>query len=239
MRLIWEVELQDVEQVRSFFQAYEADPLVRERQQRNLAQVKPLLSKESVWEILVACLLTTQQRSGPSSAISRFIEERPFLLNYDDCLSQTDLAAWANRILSGFGGIRRHSIIAGEVSANLADLEKGLWKELMGVLDGLRALDDPAAEREAADFIRAHLKGFGPKQSRNLLQWLGLTRYEIPIDSRISKWLNRFGFPLQLSASALSDPGYYDLVSDGFQQLCKQSDLFPCLLDAAIFVSFD
>ena len=29
------------------------------------------------------------------------------------------------------------------------------------------------------------LAGFGPKQARNLLQGLGLTRYEIPIDSRI------------------------------------------------------
>src|SRR3712207_8726784 len=34
------------------------------------------------------------------------------------------------------------------------------------------------------------LKGFGPKQSRNLLQGLGLTRYEIPIDIRITRWFN-------------------------------------------------
>jgi len=44
-------------------------------------------------------------------------------------------------------------------------------------------------EREACILLQ-ELKGIGPKQSRNLRQALGLLRYEIPIDSRIVKWLN-------------------------------------------------
>ena len=83
------------------------------------------------------------------------------------------------------------------------------------------------------------LKGFGPKQSRNLWQTLGLTRFEIPIDSRITKWFNRFGFPLKLSANALSDPNYYDFVMDGIQEVCDASSVYPCVLDAAIFADFD
>jgi hypothetical protein len=35
-----------------------------------------------------------------------------------------------------------------------------------------------------AGYIQETFEGFGPKQSRNLLQALGLTRYEIPIDIR-------------------------------------------------------
>lgn len=96
-----------------------------------------------------------------------------------------------------------------------------------------------ADECEAAEFVDDHLKGFGPKQSRNLLQWLGLTKYEIPLDSRITKWLNEFGFPVRLSAGALSDRNYYNFVSDGVQALCAQSDIYPCVLDAAIFTSYD
>jgi thermostable 8-oxoguanine DNA glycosylase len=83
------------------------------------------------------------------------------------------------------------------------------------------------------------LKGFGPKQSRSLLQELGLTRYEIPIDVRITKWLNDFGFPVTLSGDASSDRNYYRFVSEGIRELCKACRIYPCLLDAAIFSSYD
>jgi hypothetical protein len=239
MKLIWQVEPQDIEKVRVFYQAHQNNPLVRERRRRNLAEDKPALTKAEVWHSMVACLLTTQQRSGPLSAISRFVAERPFRLAYDRCLDQADLAGWAYGVLSNFGGIRRTKTIAGEIRANLTRLEHGLWDEMMLLLDGLRPSHTAQAERAAAEFIDHTFKGFGPKQSRNLLQMLGLTRYEIPIDSRITRWLGQFGFPLRLSAWALSDEGYYRFVSDGFQALCLQSDLYPCLLDAAIFASFD
>jgi len=97
----------------------------------------------------------------------------------------------------------------------------------------------PKVETKAADSIDHNLRGFGPKQSRNLLQSLGLTKYEIPIDSRISKWMNHFGFPLRLSPMALADKDYYKFVSEGFQSMCAACDIYPCLLDAAIFSSFD
>ena len=106
----------------------------------------------------------------------------------------------------------------------------------------LRTLNEaatPEMEREVANFIDERLVGFGPKQSRNLLQSLGLTRYEIPIDSRITKWLTEFGFPVKLSAGALADQGYYEFVMDAVQQLCREADEYPCVLDAAIFSSFD
>ena len=94
-------------------------------------------------------------------------------------------------------------------------------------------------ERKSAELIIDNLKGFGPKQSRNLLQSLGLTKIEIPVDSRIIKWLTAFGFPLKLSATALSDESYYNFVLVGFQRICEACDIFPCVMDAAIFSSFD
>lgn len=94
-------------------------------------------------------------------------------------------------------------------------------------------------ERQVANFVDDNLAGFGPKQSRNFLQWLGLTKYEIPVDSRITKWLNEFGFPVMLSATALADRNYYEFVSEGIQSLCAKARVYPCVLDAAIFTSFD
>ena len=68
-----------------------------------------------------------------------------------------------------------------------------------------------------------------------MLQALNLTRHEIPIDSRVTSWLNDFGFPLHLNAAALADPNYYSFVSDGIRHLCERSGVLPCVLDAAVF----
>ncbi|HEY5911360.1 MAG TPA: hypothetical protein VJA21_12225 [Verrucomicrobiae bacterium] len=42
-----------------------------------------------------------------------------------------------------------------------------------------------------------------------------------------------------MTATALADEEYYCFVLDGVQQLCAASKVFPCILDAAIFSSFD
>jgi hypothetical protein len=118
-------------------------------------------------------------------------------------------------------------------------METGLWDKTDSVLERLRKTRTVEAERKAAAFIQDNYEGFGPKQSRNLPQTLGLSQYEIPIDSRITKWLNNFGFPVRLSSKALSDKDYYQFVSEGFQQLCAACNILPCLLDAAIFASPD
>lgn len=79
----------------------------------------------------------------------------------------------------------------------------------------------------------------GQLTSKQCARPSGLTRYEIPIDSRLTDWLNDFGFPMKLSASALADPHYYDFVSEGIQALCAECAVFPCILDAAIFALKD
>jgi hypothetical protein len=50
-----------------------------------------------------------------------------------------------------------------------------------------------------------------------------VSKWETPIDSRITKWLNKNGFRLRLSADALANRDYYNLVSEGFQKLCAAS----------------
>ena len=52
-------------------------------------------------------------------------------------------------------------------------------------------------------------KGIGPTRARNLLQSLGLTRYEIPLDSRVVRWLrDRLGW--NIGMESLSRPEYYE-----------------------------
>lgn len=121
----------------------------------------------------------------------------------------------------------------------MATLETHLWPTVLEELNALRTKTSRQAEQAAADFLDENMKGLGPKQARNLLQALGLTRYEIPIDSRVAKWLNEVGFPVQLSAKALADRNYYGFVLDGVQRLCQAANEYPCVLDGAVFASFD
>ena len=96
-----------------------------------------------------------------------------------------------------------------------------------------------ADEREVANFIDDTFWGFGPKQSRNLLQMLGLTRYVIPIDSRVLKWMNDIGFPIPSSSGLLAYRDYFEFIEDGLNELCSRAGIHPCILDAAVFGSFD
>ncbi len=239
MKIAWHIEPEDVEEVRAFCDSHRDDPFVRQRIERNLGDTEPEISKVWFWRVMVGCLLTTQQRSGPSSPISRFFNTRPFPLRYAVAVQRDDLERHIREVLRDFGGIRRYNKVAISVAKNLDTLESGLWGDTLETVNGLGRRSSPVEERQAAEFIDDHLHGFGPKQSRNLLQWLGVTKYEIPLDSRITKWLNEFGFPVRLSAGALSDRNYYNFVSDGVQELCAHSNIYPCVLDAAIFTSYD
>lgn len=239
MKIIWQIEPQDIEKVRAFYDSLKDSLFVQKRMEKNVEKSMLKVTKDDFFKTMVSCLLTTQQRSGPNSSVTKFINTKPFLLNYKICVTQPDLQNFIQEVISNFGGLRRQNKIADEITTNLNLLERNLWSKVFEKIDELKLIASIQKEREVADFINDNFKGFGPKQARNLLQSLGLTKYEIPIDSRITKWLNQFGFPIALSATALADENYYAFVSDGIQQLCRKVNVYPCVLDAAIFASFD
>lgn len=239
MELLWKVSPADVKRVRAFVSAASTDHFVASRTAINLATTKPRISKAGFWHGLVGCLLTTQQKSGPDGAVSRFMCKKPFPLSYDSCRAQRKLESFVTGTLSSFGGIRRSTKIGQELGVNLEMLEAGRWNEVLGRVNSLLPIATQEQEYAVAEYLDDLFLGLGPKQSRNLLQGIGVTRYEIPIDSRLTKWLNEFGFPVHLSATGLADRHYYRFVSSGIQQLCEAAGIMPCILDAAIFASFD
>lgn len=239
MKLDWIIERDDVARVKAFFAQHCENSFVQGRIARNLAEHKAPILKEKFWEIHVGCLLSSQQRAGPNGAVARFMVDSPFRLPYEACRNHDDVEVFSHGILKDFGGLRRYSIISREIGANLKFLDDGGWKRSFELLEAVRIAATAENERLAANFFDDNLKGFGPKQSRNLLQWLGLSKFETPIDSRITDWLKKFGFPFKLTAAALADRHYYQLVSGGFQKLAVACGIAPCVLDAAIFASYD
>ncbi len=247
MKITWEIEANDIRKIKQFVDSQRSKRFVKNRITKNIETPFPSIDKEIFWKAVISCLITTQQRSGPESSVTRFICTTPFPLGLDKCFeNKKALDRFVERVITEFRGLRRAKRIAKEVEHNFSWLEQKGWVLVQQEIDRLQECrkrspqySDRTIERAAALVISRNMKGFGPKQSRNLWQSLGLTRYEIPIDSRITKWLNSAGFPLKLSANALADANYYDFVMDGIQLLCMQSDTYPCLLDAAIFASFD
>ena len=220
---------------------------VQYRHQRNVIGDAPLTDDEDLWTVHMMCLLTTQQRSGPGSPVNALLDSNPFPLSLAACRNYEPLEENVYRVLTESPGIRRTNRIAKAVRENLTSLNQGEWnnlREWRDILFEQRASSpDPvhrSTEEKAAGFMSRFLE-FGPKQSRNFWQSLGLTRFTFVLDSRIIRWLRQY---LEIEAgllttSGLSDNYYYRFVSDMLFDLCDQANVLPCMFDAAVFDSFD
>lgn len=238
MKLILEIEKRDIEEIQSLYQKQSQHKFVQDRIIKNLSHNVSEVSKEDFWGSLIMCLLTTQQRSGEDSLVTKFLNLRPNPLSLEVCCLQDNLKEYTFNELTKAKGIRRTNNIAQEIEINYEYLQKTNW-EIIDEVNRLVNVDDKLLERQIAVKVQEKLKGIGPKQSRNLLQDLGLTKYETPIDSRIVKWLNEFGFPIPLSATALQDKPYYNYVSDIIYDICEEVKIKPCVLDAVIFSIYE
>jgi len=214
------------------------NPFLKARISRNVEKKNLTIDKDTIIKTLIMCLLTSQQRSGPNSLVGEFLTKKPFPITNKTITETENIQLFIKQILKQNGLTRYINRISEFFSENIKKIKNDNWK-LIERLEYLNNNQSKNAERELADFLNDWLKGFGPKQSRNFLQALGLTKYEIPIDSRIIGWLNEFGFPVGLTSLPLSDKGYYHFISDGIQELCLKAKIYPCVLDAVIFSSYD
>ena len=250
MNVAWNIEDADVERVCKLMDMMKDRPFVKNRQERNIVLEKlPKFSRDRFWYVMVACLLSTQQRSGPGSRLASFLKSTPFPLRLSECEREIKSLSDFVEAKASEHGLRRGKKVGDAGATNFRWFNDGGWdrveekfRELLGQRAGKPLPGDCNLERQAARFIDKELKGFGPKQSRNLWQYLGLSRFEIPLDSRMTKWFNRHILnrsSLQLSPTALADWNYYEFVEDGVLALCETAGILPCLVDAAIFSSDD
>lgn len=230
----------DVQAVLRLMDAHTSDSSLEERRLRNVEGERPPFNRDRFWRVLVGCQLTTQQKSTKGSAVDRLCNTKPFLLSWEKC-DIDDLDSLVLRTLTDFGGIRRTKTIGKEARENREWLNGGGWQHVEAQYARLleqrsrRPLPaDKEEERKAARLIAGNLSGFGPKQSRNLWQWLGLTRYEIPLDSRVLKWV-KANLSRSFEASDLLNARPYEAALDYLQEVCEAAGVLPCMFDAAAF----
>lgn len=237
MNISWDISELDIQKIKNVLNEND-NPFMKTRRHRNVQKKNVVIDKDAIIKAMIMCLLTSQQRSGPNSNVGQFLRQTPFPISEETVDKAGNLESFIRKTLSNNRLPRYINKISSFFTFNLQKIKDENWSVITD-LNELIYIDSKLKEREFADKLHRDFKGFGPKQSRNFLQVLGLTKYEIPIDSRITNWLNEFGFPVALTSSSLGDKEYYHFVSDGIQELCKKAETYPCLLDAAIFSSFD
>ncbi|MEX2437329.1 MAG: hypothetical protein WD509_01990 [Candidatus Paceibacterota bacterium] len=237
MKIIWSISENDVRKVKEVINDNQ-NAFLKIRKDRNVDRNNLLINEDSVIRTLLMCLLTSQQRSGPNSLVGQFLRRSLFPVTYQSIQQTENVDTFVKKVLIDNDLTRYINRISRFFASNINKFQNNQWSIVLQLRELLN-VDSKYEERKYADKLVRELDGIGPKQARNFLQALGLTRYEIPIDSRITNWLNEFGFPVSLSSSPLGDKGYYHFVSDGIQELCEKAEVYPCLLDAAIFSSYD
>lgn len=239
MKPIWEIDKAAIQRWQEFVSSNIENDVARDRRRRNVDRKDIDLSKSSLWRVFVGCQVTTQQRSGPNAPVSRFIDSTSPALNYQTCRQNPSVLGMLERELTS-AGLRRAQTIAGNLAHILDVLEEGEWKILLEHLSTLESNTTRGKEQKVAAYLQSRkYPGLGPKQSRNFIQWVGLSRYEIPLDSRVLKKLKELGCSFVPHATALSDETVYRFVQSGLQQIADEIGIYPCMLDACIFSSFD
>jgi hypothetical protein len=205
---------------------------------------------DNIWHAMIACLVTTQQRSLPGGRVHQFLSQEPFPLALDACRQRAASIEEFVAETVALGGLRRQNRIAVSCKENFAILIEAdgvrlLQERLRALLVSYQQSAESgapfvrSAERDAARYVASLLHGIGPKQSRNLLLYLGLLRNEVLLDSRTTDWIRRKlaapSVPFHLPAMALQDEAFYSFVVDAVQSLCDDVGILASDFDAGAF----
>lgn len=225
--------------IKIFVKEHTNTDLVARRISRNIHKEGVKISKQIFWRKLIMCFVTTQQNSGANSRVRDFLNSNSPILKISYCLESKNIKKESFKELRECG-LRRNESIAKEIQHAVTIIKnENEWIEILHKLKELREVTDPEKEREVANYLRKKFKGIGPKQSRNLIQSIGLSQYEIPLDSRIIKVLKELNFAIPISSKALADENYYCFALDIIQDILEKINIIPCVFDACAFVSFE
>lgn len=241
MEVIFKFSNEEIQITKQLINDQKKAEIYRERMRKNVRKIgRPNITPGKCWDRHMMCLLTSTQKSGAGSSVRKFLDLKPFPLKLSVVEKQKDKAVFVAQVLKRAEGIRRYNIIGDQANENIQWFSEKKWKTLQESLKNLSRHKGHEPERETAVWLANIFKGIGPKQSRNYLQALGLSQYEIPIDSRVRKWMHEnFDLSISLGSKAISDEQHYQFVNDIIRSLCKKLSIYPCMLDAAIFSTYE
>ena len=236
MKSIWTIDNTVLENIRKVIIDNIDSKLAKERKSKNIEKRGIDLSKNNVWKILVGCEITSRQKSGENSPTDQLLKSGSKLFDFNYCKNNHNFII---EELKKFN-LRRYNTIAEWLILIIKEWELGEWDILQQKLTLLKKYHSKEDEKQVIDYLRSgKYKGLGLKQSRNFLQWLGLSIYEIPIDSRVIKVLENCGCNFVPGPKALQDDATYEYLENGLQMISEELQILPCELDACFFMSLE
>ncbi|NKB32636.1 MAG: hypothetical protein GKR91_06015 [Pseudomonadales bacterium] len=233
----WSITDFDIEKWRKFVKTVKNTKKVKERIEKNVKRKRIILSKKKIWYVIVGCQITTQQRSDEGSKVDLFLKSKSFVHNFDRYKkTKSKITAVKNELVTY--GIGKNKQISEYLKEIYDLLEGGDWVILIESLKSLKKNTTIRKERETAKYVTRY-KGLGNKQSRNFLQWLGVSKFEIPIDSRVTNKMKKMVCEFVPSPSALQDISTYLFLENSLQIISKKLYIHPCVLDACMFIEND
>ena len=233
MEIDWNISDDDVKKVVDFVNQ-QSNELIENRIARNINFQGLLINRDTIlYSLLYSLLLSNQKPESYSHIVSVFPGSR-FSLQYLSIIKVSDKKEYVSELIKKYNITLAIEETPEYFAYNFDLLEATNWELLDRLIKKLCIKESKKAEREIADHIDSIFTGFGPYEARVFLQALGLTKFEMPIDSFVTDWLINFNFSVELSPTALQDRNYYHLVSDGIQLLCQKAKVYPCVLEAAI-----
>lgn len=233
MKIDWNINEDDINKIVDFVNQQSGEHLAN-RIARNINFQGLLINKDTILHSLLYSLLLSNREQDNLLHIDTIVQSTRYNFQYLTIKDVPDIKSYVPEILKMHGLAIDLKKVPECFAYNFDLLESKNWTLLDMLIRKLCIKESRKAEREIADYIETMFKGFGATEARIFLQTLGLTKFEMPIDSVVSNWLNNFGFPVRLSPIALQDPDFYHFVSEGIQLLCKRADVYPCVLEAAI-----
>jgi hypothetical protein len=240
MDIKYYVDKNDISSVKDIVNKKSDDEYVKQRI-KNIS--KPIITQDRFWESIILGLLTSQQKSSPNSPVKKLLNDRPFLLSFG-LLNENEnqLDKYIKEVLGKYKGIRYYNNIRKYILSNRKYTQYNwdtIEKELKNVILS-KDENRKEIERKICRYLQEYYFGIGPKQSRNAMQELGIIKYEIPIDSRMTKWISKnLIIDLPLNSTVLSSSKYYEYYLDRVQQICESACILPTIFDACVFVTFN
>lgn len=236
MELIWKLNDSDINKVREFVKT-NMTPNVERITNRNINHIDGVIDKNTILRTMLICLLASETDSYPEHEIEKMFHNKQYFLNYEYIFKIRHIENALYEIFQKFGTTKYVKKVPKYFSTNFEFLVGTNWDLELEINTAMRKELTKYDERKLADMVDRSFKGFGSKEARSFLLALGVTKYEIPIDSKLIRWLEKFDFPIKFTKTALQDILFYHFVSDGIQKLCEVSEVYPCVLYTSILTS--
>lgn len=205
---------------------------VQNRYKHNILREGNEISKKTFWKGIVLGILTTQTTN--TRDFSNNIAELK-LTDYTFMSGLKDKEEYVRKLK----GIRFTNKKPESIARSI-DILNDNWTEIKKYLETIFKETNLKKERIVADYIREIFKGnqIKFKQSRNIIQMMGLSQYVVPLDSRVMGILLKNGgitMP-ELVQPLASNHGYCD-IENQVNELCAELGVKPCIFDACAYVS--